>query len=80
MNRLAEKVLYLYVIGSLLTKPTEGELIARNALFVMPESEKVPSEIIKTKKTVRASMLLGVAVTAILLIFWVVPYTTHLVR
>lgn len=75
---LAANILGL-VIGSLLTQPTEGELLARNALFVMPESEKVPAEIVKTKKTVRTSMLLGLIVTAILLVFWVIPYTTHLV-
>lgn len=45
----------------------------------MPEIRKASAEIIKTKKTVRTSMLLGLIVTAILLVFWVIPYTTHLV-
>lgn len=64
--------------GSALTKVTPEEKLQRDALFVMPESEKDPVEIRKTKRTVLASVGLGVAVTVVLLVFWVVPYTANL--
>lgn len=70
---LAANILGL-VIGSALTCPTEGELAARSDLFVMPESEKVPAEIRKTKRTVLTSVGFGVLVSLILLVFWVIPY------
>ncbi len=66
------------VAGSLLTKVTDEEKEQRRLLFVMPESEKDAVEIKKTKRTVLASVGLGVVVIAVLLIFWVIPYTTHL--
>lgn len=66
------------VVGSALTKVTPQEKAERDALFVMPESEKDPIEVKKTKRTVLASVILGVAVTAVLLIFWVIPYTANL--
>lgn len=65
-------------VGSFLTKVTPEEMQQRDALFVMPEREKDPVEIRKTKRTVLASVGLGVAVTVVLLIFWVIPYTTNL--
>ena len=66
------------VIVSLLTKKTEGEELQRQALFVMPESEKDPAEFRKTKRTVLASVALGAIVTVVLLVFWVIPYTRAL--
>ena len=66
------------VTASLLTKVSPNEKLRRQELFVMPEREKNPLDIKKTKKTVIASIGLGAAVTAVLLTFWVIPYTTHL--
>ena len=66
------------IIATALTKKTQAEELQRQALFVMPESEKNPVEMEKTKKTVFASIGLGVVVSLVLLIFWVIPYTTHL--
>lgn len=74
---LAANLIGLFV-GSALTKVTPEEKQQRDALFVMPESEKDPTEIRKTKRTVLASIGLGVAVTVVLLVFWVVPYTANL--
>ena len=66
------------IIATAMTKKTEAEELQRQALFIMPESEKDPEEIKKTTKTVKASIGLGFVVTLVLLIFWVIPYTTHL--
>lgn len=66
------------VVATALTKKTEGEELQRQALFVMPDSEKDPIEIRKTKRTVLASVSLGVIITVVLLVFWVIPYTNIL--
>ncbi len=66
------------LIGTLLTKVTPEEKEQREALFVIPECEKDIKEIKKTKKTVLASIALGAVVTGVLLVFWVVPYTSNL--
>lgn len=73
---LAANVLGL-VVGSLLTKVTEEETISRNRLFIMPDAEKDVKEIRKTKNTVLLSVGFGVAVSLILLAFWVIPYVTN---
>ncbi len=65
-------------LGTMLTKVTSNERARREALFIMPEGEKDVKEIKKTKQTVLASIGLGAFVTIILLIFWVIPYTSNL--
>jgi len=62
------------VIGSALTQVTEKEKEERELLFVMPESEKDPKEIKKTKIMVALSIPMGICVTVLLLVLWVVPY------
>lgn len=74
---LAANIIAL-VIGTALTKVTPEEKLQRDALFVIPESEKDATEIRKTKRTVLASVGLGIIVTLVLLVFWVIPYTTNL--
>ncbi len=66
------------IIGSALTTVTEKEKEERAALFVMPESEKNPAEIKKTKICVAMSIPIGMLVTVVMLIFWVIPYTRGL--
>ncbi len=66
------------IIGSALTKVTPEEKTQRDELFVIPESEKDPKEIKKTKRTVLTSIILGAVTTVVLLVFWVIPYTTNL--
>lgn len=66
------------VTGSALTTVTEEERREREALFVMPEEEKDPAEIRKTKRMVMLSVPLGVLVTVVLVLFWVIPYTNGL--
>lgn len=63
------------VIGSALTKVTEAEKNERAALFVVPESEKNPEDIKKTKRLIALSIPMGLIITAVMLIFWVIPYT-----
>ncbi len=65
-------------IATLFTKVTFEEKARRDELFVIPDAEKNALEIKKTKRTVMASILLGGAVTAVLLVFWVIPYTSNL--
>lgn len=62
------------VIGSALTSVTEEEKQAREALFVIPESEKNPVEIKKTLSWAKASIFIGVLVVGLLLFMWVIPY------
>ena len=66
------------LVGTLLTKVTPEEKKQREALFVIPEAEMDIKEITKTKKTVLASIILGAVVTGVLLVFWVIPYTSSL--
>ena len=63
------------VIGSALTKVTEQERKEREALFVMPESERDPVEIRKTKRLVSLSIPMGLIITVVLVFLWVIPYT-----
>ena len=66
------------VIGSALTKVTEAEKKEREALFVVPESEKNPEDIKKTKRLIALSIPMGVIITVVMVIFWVIPYTNGL--
>ena len=47
------------VIGSALTKVTDKEKEERAALFVIPESEKNPDDIKKTKRLIALSIPMG---------------------
>lgn len=62
------------VIGSAFTKVTEEERNQREKLFIMPESEKDPKEIKKTKIMISLSIPMGFLVTVSLLFLWVIPY------
>ncbi len=66
------------VIGSAYTKVTEKEKQEREALFVVPESEKNPADIKKTKRLIAMSILMGIIITAVMVIFWAIPYTNGL--
>ncbi len=57
---------------------TEKEKKERDLLFVMPESEQDLKEIKKTKIMIILSVPMGICITLILLIFWVIPYLTGL--
>lgn len=62
------------VVGSALTKVTDKEKEERALLFIMPEEEKNPREIKKTKIIIASSIPIGILVTVILLLLWVMPY------
>jgi len=74
---LAAGILAL-VIGSACTKVTEKEKEEREKLFIMPESEKDPKEVKKTKIILVSSIALGAVVTVVLLVLWVIPYLNGL--
>ena len=62
------------VAGSALTRVTEEEREARRQILTMPESEKKLSDVSKTMRFMKAGCFVGLAVFAVLLIFWLVPY------
>ena len=62
------------VIGSALTKVTPKEKQEREALFVVPEEEKDPKEVKKTKIMIVSAIPLGAVVTVLLFVLWVFPY------
>ena len=66
------------IIGSAVTKVTPAEKEQRAKLFIMPESEKNPKEIKKTKIMIAISIPLGVVVTVVMLVLWVIPYLNGL--
>lgn len=63
-------------VGSALTRVTDEEREARESLFIVPNSEKDPKEIKKTKKYLLASIALGAVVSLILIVFWAIPVIT----
>ena len=62
------------IIGSALTQVTEEEKRARAALFVVPEEEKDPVEMQKTLSYMKFAPILGIIVSIILILVWVIPY------
>lgn len=62
------------IIGSALTKVTENEKKERALLLIVPEEEKDPKEIKKTKIMILFTIPIGLIVTLLLLILWVIPY------
>lgn len=66
------------IIGSACTKVTDKEKEEREKLFVMPEEEKDPKEIKRTKIIMASSISLGAVVTIVLLVLWVIPYLNGL--
>ncbi len=61
------------VLVSMFTKVTEEEKEARAKLFIIPESEKDPVEIKKTKTHLMLAVLLGVIVFVVLALVWAIP-------
>lgn len=61
------------IIATKLTKVTPEERTQREKLFIIPESEKNREEIKATLKKTRMSVLVGISVCAILVVFWILP-------
>lgn len=62
------------VIANKLTKPTPEEIAAREALFVVPESEKDPVEIEKTRKALKSVIWIGIGIFVFSMVTWVIPF------
>ena len=62
------------VIGSALTKVTPKEAEMQASLHVAPDGEKDPKESRRTRRMVLAVIPIGLIVTALLLVLWVIPY------
>lgn len=61
------------VIGSALTKPSATEIEEREKLMIVPESEKDPKEIKKTKAFVLLMIPMGIIATVVMLVLWAIP-------
>lgn len=68
------------VIASACTKVTDKEKQERAALFIIPDEEKNPAEIKKTKLMLMFTIPLGILVTVFLLVFWAIPYLNGLIK
>lgn len=66
------------VIGTAVKKITPEETAERQALFIMPDTEKNPKDIARTMIWARCSVGVGIAVGIIMLVMWTVPYLTAL--
>ena len=62
------------VIGSAVTKVTDKEKEERALLFIVPDEERNPKEVKKTKLMVALTVPLGIIITIILLALWGIPY------
>ena len=62
------------VIASKATKVTPEEEAQRAALFVVPEGEKDPVEIEKTRRSLKATVWLGVGIFVFSIVTWIIPY------
>ena len=62
------------IVGSALTKVTEKEKEERMLLFTVPEEEKIPKEIKKTKNMIVLTIPLGILISILLMVLWVIPY------
>ncbi len=61
------------VAGSALTGVTEEEKRARESLSLIPEPERDPAAFRKTMRWSLSGVLVGVLMTALMLVFWAVP-------
>ena len=62
------------ILGSVFTTVSDSEKKSRDAMFVIPDSEKNINEMKKTLKYTKNSVLIGAGFVVFMLIFWVVPY------
>lgn len=62
------------IIASKVTKVTPEEEAQRAALFVVPEGEKDPVEIEKTRKSLKATVWLGIGIFVFSVVTWIIPY------
>lgn len=62
------------IIGSAVTQVTQEEKSARESLFVVAAGEDDPMEVKRTMHSVLFFVILGIAVSGILLVCWIIPY------
>ena len=68
------------MIGSAVTKVTPAEDDYRKMLHVRPQTERDMKELSSNIKYAQVSIVLGIAITVILLVFWALPYTRAVAR
>ncbi len=62
------------VIVTAFTKVTDKEKQMHASMFIMPESERDPKKVQTTLRVSKWSFMIGVFVTVLLLVSWVIPY------
>ena len=62
------------IIGSLCTKVTDKEKEERAMLFIPPDENNDAKSIKTTKLFVLSTIVLGVVITVVMLLLWVIPY------
>jgi len=62
------------LIANKLTKPTQEEIDARAALFVVPEGEDDPQKVETTRKYLKATVWIGCGIFVFSMVTWVIPY------
>ncbi|MCQ2512682.1 MAG: hypothetical protein MJ092_04765, partial [Lachnospiraceae bacterium] len=62
------------IIGSACTKVTDQEVLERNKMFIIPESEKDPKEIKRTLVAAKIGCLVGAVAFIVCLVLWIIPY------
>ena len=60
-------------IGSSVTSVTDEEKVARKKLFVVPIAEKKPEDVKKTNNYLKATIILGAVIAAVLVSVWGLP-------
>ena len=68
------------IIASALTQVSPEEKVAYQNLFVMPAQEKKSVEINKTLRWSKATILVGVTVMVMMIVFWIIPYYQGLMK
>ena len=67
-------------MGSAVTKVTPAEENYRKMLHVRPQTERDIKELRSNIKYAQVSIVLGIVITVILLVFWALPYTKAVVH
>ena len=69
-------VVTMFVVTAL-TKVTPEETEARAEMFVLPQSERNAKDAKATISSSKLSMMIGVAIAAVLFILWIIPYLNN---
>ena len=70
---IAVSIISLIVV-SMFTKVTDKEKAEREKLFIVPKGEDNPKDVRTTRIMLGLTIPLGIIITVLLLVLWVIPY------